>query len=145
MITTTLNEIKSFDPCPDVWRNVKIANGVYGADMIKPFAVSSIIDSSDLEDCLWVVAHLDVENNTSIVVDFAKWCALQNIELIKPCCSKNDFDLICGFLKGENQETALAARAALAAETAAEAAAEAARTALAAAKNKLREMLNEQN
>ena len=54
-IMITLQEIRDHHPCKDGWTKVLAANGGASADMSKPFEMASIIDSNDLDDCLWAL------------------------------------------------------------------------------------------
>ena len=107
MITITLNQIKIHNPCTDGWKNVLKATGGINADFDKPFAVSSILDSNDLGDTLWTLRCLPEHNK--LWCEFACWCAMQNIEKIKPYCSAGDYDLIVQYLTNQDEDLRSAA------------------------------------
>ena len=107
MITITLNQIKIHNPCTDGWEKVLKATGGINADFDKPFAVSSILDSNDLGDTLWTLRCLPEHNK--LWCEFACWCAMQNIEKIKPYCSADDYDLIVQYLTNQDEDLRSAA------------------------------------
>lgn len=98
MITITLNQIKACSPPEGLLENLVKD----GTDFDKPFPVSPILESNGLDDTLWVLRCLPEHNN--LWCKFACWCALQNIELIKPYCSESDYDLIVNYLKTQDEE-----------------------------------------
>lgn len=99
MITVTLNQIKDSSLFYDGWKKVLKANGGLNADFDKPFPLVSILDSNGLDDTLWVIARVpELSKYEKIWREFSRWCALQNIELIKPYCSSEDYDLIVKWL-----------------------------------------------
>ena len=106
-ITITLNQIRKYSPCISGWSKVLKANGGSNADFNKPFPVSSILDSNDLDDTLWTLQCLPRFEH--LWRDFAKWCALQNIEKIKPYCSNEDYQLILSYLNNDNSAAESAA------------------------------------
>lgn len=134
---TTLNKIKAHNPCKNGWKKLlKNLNKTTADD--EPLAILAILDSNGLDDALWCFRAVDGHEAT--MRSFAKWCALQNIEKIKPYCSLEDYTLILAYLNSDiTTATADAADAAWAAwsaavdaEKAADAAADAADTAWAA-------------
>lgn len=54
-VMITLRQIKDYDPCASGWKKVLAANGGVNADLDAEFELSSIIDSNDLDDCLWAL------------------------------------------------------------------------------------------
>ncbi len=139
MITVTLQQIKNAEPCTIGWKKVLKANDGKGADMNKSFPLSSILDSNDLDDTLWLVENVrELAKHEKIWREFACFCAMQNIDKIKPYCSGGDYNLIVEYLTTQDEGLRLvagaAARAAGAAARAAwDAAGAAARAAGAAA------------
>ena len=103
MITITLQQIMDAELYSLGWRKVLSANG---PDLEKQFPVSSILDSNGLDDCLWVLRCLPEYDN--LWRKFACWCALENIELIKPYCADADYSLILDYLN--NPDAADASR-----------------------------------
>jgi hypothetical protein len=92
MIKITLETIRKQHPCKAGWKKVKAANND------QPFAVSSILDSNDLDDTLWVLRCLPEYDQ--LWRKFACWCALDNIELIEPYTDK--YDQIVNYLIDPN-------------------------------------------
>ena len=133
MINITLQQIKDAHPCEDGWKKVLKANGGLNADLNKPFQLSSILDSNNLDDTLWVISNVsELSKYDHLWRKFAKWCALQNITKIIPYCSDENYKLIVEYLESEKEELRESARSAarstarLAALSAAESAAESA-------------------
>ena len=105
MITVTLNQIRNASPCRSGWEKVLKANGGNSADMDKPFPLISILDSNDLDDMLWVIDHVpELKEHEHLWLEFSCWCAMQNIDLIKPYCSEDGYDLIVNWLSTRNPE-----------------------------------------
>ena len=80
-IMITLNQIRKHDPCADGWSKVLKANGGTKADFDKEFPVSSILDSNDLDDTLWVIRCLP--EYESLWRKFAWWSATQVVDNAK--------------------------------------------------------------
>jgi hypothetical protein len=113
MITVTLQQIKNAKPCPDGWKRALKANGGKDADMNKPFPLASILDSNDLDDTLWVIEEVsELAEHDKAWREFACWCAMQNIEKIKPYCSVDECDLIVKYLTTQDERLQAAARSA---------------------------------
>lgn len=82
--------------------------------------ISLIGGENTTSDLLWLAGKKLPKEK---IVRFAKHCALINIEMIKPYCSDDSYDLIVKFLLGDNAAAADAAyAAAYAVNTAADAA-----------------------
>ncbi|QZI93141.1 hypothetical protein SIPHO049v1_p0016 [Vibrio phage PS14A.1] len=96
MITITLNQIKSENHLIEGWKKVLKANGGASADIDKPFPMSSILDSNGLDDTIWCMRCLP--EHAELWIEFACWCALQNIGLIKPYCSDDSYEMIVKYL-----------------------------------------------
>ena len=91
MITITLYKIKANCPCADGWRKVLAANGGTNADMSKPFAVASILESNDLDDTIWALRCLPKHAN--LWRKYAVWCARQVQHLMLDPRSLNALDV----------------------------------------------------
>lgn len=72
-MTVTLNQIKNSKINIKSWRKILDANGGETADLNKMLLVSSVLESNDLEDTLWLVSCLPEYNY--IWRKFAHWCA----------------------------------------------------------------------
>ena len=75
-ITVTLAQIKEYSPLrPRFGREFSKRTEGIGADLNKPFPVSSILDSNGLDDTLWVLGCLP--EYKVLWRKFAWWCAEQ--------------------------------------------------------------------
>ena len=54
-VMITLRQIRAAHPFEEGWKKVLAANGGTKADLDSEFELASIIDSSDLNDCLWAL------------------------------------------------------------------------------------------
>ena len=105
MINITLQQIKDAHPCENGWKKVLKAHGGLNADLNKPFQLSSILDSNNLDDTLWVISNVsELSEYDHLWRKFAKWCALQNITKIIPYCSDENYKLIVEYLESEKEE-----------------------------------------
>ena len=77
-ITITLAQIKKCSYCDSFWSKVLKANGGDDADFNKRIPVSSILDSNNLDDTLWVLSGLPEYN--VLCRKFAWWCAVQVVD-----------------------------------------------------------------
>ncbi|QZI91902.1 hypothetical protein SIPHO067v1_p0010 [Vibrio phage 51E28.1] len=109
MITITLNQIKAHKPCTDGWKKLLQANGGMMADMDKPFPMSSILESNNFDDTIWVMRCLP--EYTEVWRKFACFCALQNVELIKLYCSEAKFKVVIDYLNNPSDDARAIARA----------------------------------
>lgn len=100
MITITLNQIKADEPCHSGWKKVLKANGGTKADMDKPFPMSSILDSNDLDDTVWCIFCLP--EHEKVWTDFAFFCVLQVVEIMKPKCRDVDYETIIKYLNTQD-------------------------------------------
>jgi hypothetical protein len=73
MKTTTLNKIKSFNPCTDGWEKLLKSLGKTEADD-EPLLMSTILKSNGLFDAVWCLRAFHVDHRQS-VIDFACDCA----------------------------------------------------------------------
>lgn len=107
MITITLQQIKSEHPCEDGWKKVLKANGGTKADFDKPFPLSSILESNDLDDTLW--ALLCLPEYHWLWRKFAVWCARQVQHLMKDQRSIDALDVALRHADGQATDDELAA------------------------------------
>ena len=106
-VMITLNQIKAHDLCCDGWAKVLKANGGTKADMDKPFPVSSILESNDLDDTLWVLRCLpDLDG---LWRKFAAWSASEVAHLMKDERSVSAVITSWDFAEGEADQDELAA------------------------------------
>jgi hypothetical protein len=131
-IQVTLKQIKDNVPCTDGWVKVLKANGGLKADYNKPFPLSSILDSNDLDDTLWCLDLFPEHNN--LWRKYAWWCASQVSHLTD---DKRVHDCLAVVLrhsegKATDEELAVARKGAFSAYGAASAAAYTAASASAA-------------
>lgn len=54
-VMITLRQIRNSHPCEDGWKKVLAANGGAKANLDAEFELASIIDSNNLDDCLWAL------------------------------------------------------------------------------------------
>jgi len=106
-IMITLQQIKDNDPCTDGWRKVLKANGGRSADFSKPFPVSSILDSNNLEDTFWVIRFLP--EHDLLWRRYALWCALQVKDNTKDLRVHECLKTVERFCNGEATEEELSA------------------------------------
>ena len=93
--TTTLNQIKSFSPCTSGWKKVLGANKHLG--MVTPFPVSSILESNDMDDTLWVVSRI----NKLLTMKFSLFCARQVEHLMTDQRSIDALNVLERYINGE--------------------------------------------
>jgi hypothetical protein len=143
-ITTTLNEIRKHKPCEDGWEKLLKHLGKTKADD-EPFPMSVILDSNDLDDCLWAMrCRPDLDSLWRL---YAVDCARQVQHLMTDQRSIDVLDVAERYALGEASDKELEAAweaARVAAWTAAQAVASALASALACRKQTaaLREMLD---
>ena len=149
-MNTTLNKIRSHDPCTEGWAKLLQTLGKTKPDN-EPLSLITIIDSNGIADALWCLRSVD-EHNREIRL-FAVWCARQVQHLMTDKRSVDALDVAERFANGKATEKELAAAwdaawaaASAAASAAARAAAwDAASAAASAAQEaKFREMFGEQ-
>lgn len=142
MIHTTLNLLKEKDACQDGYQTLIDHLGLdFNKD--EPIALTTILESNNLDDTLWVLdtAALEEEESKLLRFAFGTWCARQVLHLYEneyPNDNRvrNCIEVTERFAKGDaTQEELNAARAA------AWAASDAARD---AQEKKLKEMLEEE-
>jgi hypothetical protein len=116
---TTLNKIKEHKPCKEGWEKLlKSLNKTKADD--EELSLLTILDSNGIKDTLWCFRA--VEGIEPLARKFSKWCALQNITLIKSYCSEEQYNTIITYLNSNTTELRSAAWSA--AESAAWSAAE---------------------
>ena len=74
MTTTTLNAIRSYDPCADGWKKLLKHLGKTVADD-EPLSLLTILDSNGLEDALWCLRTMPKHDKHWRL--YAVWCARQ--------------------------------------------------------------------
>ena len=113
-MNTTLNKIRELSPCKNEWEKLLNTLGKIKADD-EELSLLTILNSNGIEDAIWcfrAVDGHDAEINT-----FARFCAKQNIEKIKPYTDEETYSLIIEWL--ENGDESLRSAAESAAESAA--------------------------
>ena len=94
----TLQQIADANPCTDGWRTVLKANGGTKADYAKPFPLSSILDSNDLEDAIWTLRCLP--DDSQLWRRFAWWCASSVVHLATNEDAQYNIDVIDLYING---------------------------------------------
>jgi hypothetical protein len=74
MLTTTLNAIRSHDPCVEGWGKLLAHLGKTGPDD-EPVTLAAILDSNGLDDALWALRC--VTGHDRAIRHYAVWCARQ--------------------------------------------------------------------
>ena len=69
---TSLAEIKSFNPCPDGWKNILKGQGKKEADDVL-FPLTDCLKSNSISDVCWLLGKRKIE--IDIAIKFAKKCA----------------------------------------------------------------------
>lgn len=73
-LITSLAEIRSFNPCPDGWKDILSAHPhKTGKDMNKQFSLIDCVESNSISDVCWLLGKRKVE--ISICTQFANACA----------------------------------------------------------------------
>lgn len=126
-MNTTLNRIRSHNPCITGWEKLLKGLGKTEADD-EPLALTRILDINGLDDAIWALRAVDDQTQ---VRRYAVWCARQVQHLMTDPRSLAALDVADRHAEGQATDEELAA--ALAAAAAARDAAEAARGAAGAA------------
>ena len=131
MTTTTLNRIRSHNPCANGWKKLLEGLGKTQADA-EPLALTTILDINGLNDAIWALRCVD---DQAQVRRYAVWCARQVQHLMTDSRSLAALDVAERHADGQatDEELASAGAAAWAAAWAAAGAARAARDAARAA------------
>jgi hypothetical protein len=115
---TTLNKIRSQSPCEAGWKKLLNTLGKTKADD-EELPILTILNSNGIEDAIWCFRA--VEGYGDEILAFDRFCAMQDIEKIKPYCSPEQYDIIIKWLETGNEDVREAAfAAALEAESSAE-------------------------
>ena len=112
-LTTTLNKIKAYNPCPNGWQKLLKNLGKTTADD-EPLSFSSILDSNGLEDALWCC--YTVPEYDWVWRLYAVWCARQVQRLITDPRSLNALDVAERYANGQATDEELSAAEAAAKE-----------------------------
>ncbi len=72
ILYTSLDEIKSFNPCADGWRNILKGQGKTESDSVL-FPLIDCLESNSISDVCWLLGKRKVE--IQIAVSFARKCA----------------------------------------------------------------------
>ena len=72
ILYTSLNEIRSFDPCSEGWRDILKGQGKTEADEVL-FPLIDCLESNSISDVCWLIGKRKIE--LEICVKFAKDCA----------------------------------------------------------------------
>ena len=125
-MNTTLNKIRSYQPCTEGWAKLLQTLGKTKADD-EPLSLITILDSNGLDDALWCLRAVDEYEREMRL--FAVWCACQVQHLMTDKRSVDALDVAERFANGKATEKELAAAwdAASAASAASAAASAAAR------------------
>lgn len=70
MLYTSLNQIKSFNPCAGGWRAINKLTGIESSDQL--FELTRCLETNNISDVLWLLGKL---KKKEICVQFAQWCA----------------------------------------------------------------------
>ena len=119
---TTLNKIRSYQPCTEGWAKLLQTLGKTKADD-EPLSLITILDSNGLDEALWCLRAVDEYESEMRL--FAVWCACQVQHLMTDKRSVDALDVAERFANGKATEKELAAAraAAVGAASAARAAA----------------------
>ncbi|WP_165312970.1 hypothetical protein [Vibrio ziniensis] len=85
MLTVTLDKIYASRPCNKYWRVIKAAFAPtkLNIDFEKPIPATAILDKIGLDG--FIKVFIEIEEFTEMLSEFACWCSLRNIHLIKRC------------------------------------------------------------
>lgn len=85
MLTVTLDKIYDSRPCNKYWRAIKktFAPTMHNIDFEKPIPAIAILDTIGLDG--FVKVFIEIEEFAELLSEFACWCSLKNIRLIKRC------------------------------------------------------------
>jgi hypothetical protein len=109
-MNTTLNKIKSCDPCKDGWEKLLASLNKTKADD-EPLSMLHILKSNGLDDCIWAMRSLPEYDKEWRL--FAVWCARQVQHLMTDERSIKAIDVAERFAHGNaTSEELAAARAA---------------------------------
>ncbi len=96
---TTLSTIQEHKPCKEGWDKLLSFLGKTEADE-EELSILTILDSNGLDHTLWCFRVIKGHDDT--LRQFAKWCALQNIEKVKSYYSEESYDAIIDYLTSDS-------------------------------------------
>jgi hypothetical protein len=100
LMKTTLNKIRAWSPCKSGWETLLSSLGKTNADD-EELSLLTILDSNGVEDAVWCFRA--VEGHDDEILAFARFCAKQNVEKIKPYTSEKTYNLIIEWLDYGNE------------------------------------------
>jgi hypothetical protein len=106
---TTLNKVRSHSPCISGWKKLLNTLGKTEADD-EELSLLTILNSNGVEDAIWCFRAVD--GHDAEIRGFARFCAMQHIEKIKPYCSPEQYSLILKWLETGSEEFRAAAQSA---------------------------------
>ena len=107
---TTLNKIRSCDPCTSGWKSLLRYLGKTEADD-EEITLLTVLESNGLDDALWCLRASDASDKEMRI--YAVWCVRQVEHLMTDQRSKDALDVAERFANGQaTQEEFAAARAA---------------------------------
>jgi len=129
---TTLNKIRTNQPCPDGWKKL-LRNLKKTKSDDEPLSIITILDSNGIEDAIWCLHTVDgIDRDARL---FAVWCARQVQHLMPDQRSINALDVAERYATGEATDYELFAAWSAARDAARAAAWDAAGAAAAAARD----------
>ena len=108
IVITTLNKIRSHDPCRDGWEKLLRGLGKTRADD-EPLNIATIIDINGLDDALWCLRA--VEGHDREIRLYAVWCARRVEHLMTDPRSVAVLDVAERYARGEVSDEELRAAA----------------------------------
>jgi len=103
---TTLNKIKSHNPCSEGWEKLLTSLGKTSADD-EPLTFLHILNSNGLDDCIWAMRSAPEYDKEWRL--FAVWCARQVGYLLTDKRSLSAIDVAEAFANGNASSEELAA------------------------------------
>ena len=101
---TSLNKIRDNHPCKDSWEKLLKYLGKTKADDDE-LSILTILDSNGIEDAIWCLRAVDGHDDE--INAFARFCAKQNVEKIKPYCTEEAYTLILNWLETGKEDIKL--------------------------------------
>ena len=95
---TTLNKIRTNQPCPDGWKKL-LRNLKKTKSDNEPLSIITILDSNGIEDAIWCLHTVDSIDRDARL--FAVWCARQVQHLMPDQRSINALDVAERYATGE--------------------------------------------
>lgn len=106
---TTLNKIREHSPCKSGWEKLLNTLGKTKADD-EELELLTILDSNGIQDAIWCFRAVD--GCKAEISALSRFCAMQNIEKIKPYTSEETYDVIIEWLKSGDEDIRSAAESA---------------------------------